>query len=85
MFILAGGVLDLLVDFLNKLVIGDYVIDFSLDLLVGDIGRLLLEQRHQPVGDLLILRCALVDLGHELRLGVLLDDVGQVVELVHCC
>ena len=72
-----------LVDFINKLVVGDGGVDLGLDLFVGDVGGLLVEQRHQSVGDLLVLGCRIADLGHELRLVVFLYVVWQVVELVH--
>ena len=38
-----------LVDFINKLVVGDYVVDLSLHLLVGDIGGLIVKQWHQSI------------------------------------
>ena len=38
-----------LVDFINKLVVGDYVVDLSLHLLVGDVGGLIFKQWHQSI------------------------------------
>ena len=52
-------------------------------LLGADYCSCISKQWLQPVGDLLILGGGGVNLGHPLRLVVLLGDVWQVVKLVH--
>ena len=66
---------EVVVIILRILVAGDHLL-LLLDLIVA-------EERHQAVGDLLIQIWVIVHLGLELRLRVLLDNVGQVVKLVH--
>ena len=66
---------EVVVNILRILVAGDHLL-LLLDLIVA-------EERHQAVGDLLIQIWVIVHLGLELRLRVLLDNVGQVVKLVH--